>query len=377
MKVLHITPAYHPATYYGGPLLSVHRLCTHLARAGCEVRVLTTNADGPGRRSEVPTDRELELEPGLRVRYCPTALGSPVAPSLLARLPTMVHQAEVVHLTGVYSYPVIPALAACRLLGRPLVWSPRGSLQRWEGSRRPQLKAAWERACRLALPARGLLHVTSRAEAAESGPRMPGLDVAVIANGVDLAPVPSRSPRGRALRLLFLGRLDPKKGLENLLEACQQLERGTVPWQLAIAGDGEPSYARSLRARAQKLELEPHLRWLGHVTGEAKTAALADADLLVAPSHTENFAMVVVEALAAGLPVIASRGTPWAELETHGCGLWTDNRPASLAQAIARSSDMPLEEMGQRGRAWVEREFAWPEIAQKMRQAYQGLVASA
>jgi glycosyltransferase involved in cell wall biosynthesis len=106
----------------------------------------------------------------------------------------------------------------------------------------------------------------------------------------------------------------------------------------------------------------------------AKTNAFNSADICVAPSHSENFCMVVAEALAHRVPVIASTGTPWQGLEEHGCGLWVDNTPASLAAAVQTLRARPMGEMGSRGRAWMIRDFSWDSVAREMRDLYGRLI---
>ena len=96
---------------------------------------------------------------------------------------------------------------------------------------------------------------------------------------------------------------------------------------------------------------------VGELTGEAKEALFREADVLVVPSYTENFGLVVPEALLREVPVIAGKGTPWERLEEMSCGLWVENDPDSLVEAIERMSRLPLQEMGKRGRAWVQNEF--------------------
>jgi glycosyltransferase involved in cell wall biosynthesis len=116
------------------------------------------------------------------------------------------------------------------------------------------------------------------------------------------------------------------------------------------------------------------VRFIGKVHGRPKRAFFESINLLAVPSHTENFAMVVAEALAAGIPVIASRGTPWAGLEDRGCGLWVDNSAQSLAEAIRRMSDAPLAAMGLRGRQWMAADFSWDAAARAMCTLYGSLV---
>jgi glycosyltransferase involved in cell wall biosynthesis len=107
--------------------------------------------------------------------------------------------------------------------------------------------------------------------------------------------------------------------------------------------------------------------------GTEKVGAFLDADVCVVPSFTENFGMVVAEALVHGVPVIASKGTPWADLERQGCGLWVDNSPESIGAAILRMNQADLPTMGMNGRAWMETQFSWANIASQMEAVYRRL----
>jgi glycosyltransferase involved in cell wall biosynthesis len=110
---------------------------------------------------------------------------------------------------------------------------------------------------------------------------------------------------------------------------------------------------------------------VGEVIGTAKHQLFANTDITVVPSYTESFGIAVAEALAHGVPVVAGRGTPWKRVEEIGCGLWVANEPESLAEAIKQMSRMLLSEMGLRGRVWMQREFAWPLVIQRIAQVYQ------
>lgn len=370
MRVLHIVPSFYPAVYYGGPIYSLYSLCNVLARQGVELRVLTTDTAGPGK--VVVEDFPTVAASGYRVYFCRRRFGVSVSTGVLCSVVGLIRWADVVHLTAVYSFPTIPGLLTCRVLGKPVVWSPRGALQRWEGSRRRMLKAVWEWVCRLVAPGGLVLHVTSEKEAKESLERFPGVKVAVIPNGVEIPDQVGHVNSNGTLRLLYLGRLDPKKGIENLLAACRILD-GTlgVPWSLGVVGTGDPNYAKAIEIRIKELGLSQPVHLVGEVLGEAKQRLFEKADLVVVPSYTENFSMVVAEALAHGVPVIASRGTPWQRVEEMGCGLWVDNAPEELAKAIDQMSRMPLREMGQRGRKWMRREFGWDIRAKEMITCYE------
>jgi len=152
------------------------------------------------------------------------------------------------------------------------------------------------------------------------------------------------------------------------------LNRGVDEWYLTIAGSGTPSYVQELQTLATELGLAEHVRFLGHVTGVAKADLFRVSDLLVLPSHKENFGMTVLEALEHGMPVIVSKGTPWRDVERIDCGLWVDNHPESLAHAIARCRTVPLKELGERGRIWVYERFSSARIGQQMFSLYQQLL---
>ena len=375
MRVVHVTPAFYPAHVPGGPIYSLYEMCKAVVGNGIQVRVLTTDANGTDRVLDVEKAREVEAAEGLPVRYCRRVMPQSVSPTLLRLLPSYIRWADVVHLTAVYSFPTIPSLLACKVLEKPVVWSPRGAFQRWEGSRRRTLKTVWEWACRMVAPKRLVLHVTSEEEAKESLERFPGVDTAIIPNGIGVPEKVAHVRGNGVLRLLYLGRLHPKKGIENLLAACRIVEDALgIPWSLTVAGAGDPKYAETIKLRVAELDLSRRVKMVGEVVGEGKGRLFENADLAVVPSHTENFGMVVAEALAHGVPVIASRGTPWQRLEEIGCGLWVENTPESLAWAIKEMSRMPLREMGQLGREWMQREFRWEMMARELIKCYEAAV---
>jgi glycosyltransferase involved in cell wall biosynthesis len=339
---------------------------------GVELRVLTTDSDGP-RRIDVKSF-PVKLPEGYDVYYCRRWFGADIAPRMFWRLPRMIRWADVVHLMAVYSPPTIPTLFLCRLLGKPVMWSTRGALQSWRESTRKNLKSVWEKTCDLfCSPDRVILHVTSEQERVESIEKIKHASAVVISNGIE-APPPNGNQRPRnddRLRLLYLGRLHPIKGIENLLQALATVTNGV---KLSVCGEGEADYQAQLQSLAAELNLTRRVTFHGRVDGEAKEQQFAEADLCVVPSFTENFCNVVAESLARGVPVVASKGTPWARVTEVDCGLWVNNDAATLAGAIRRAQAMPLREMGERGRQWMQREFSWPAIAAQMIRQYETLI---
>jgi len=377
MNILHVTPACYPATYWGGPTFTVYALNDALAKLpGVTLKVLTTDTAGPNLKQRLEHSQLADLYPYQEVLMTPRIAGASVSAEMLWRLPSLVRWADVIHLTAIYSFPTIPTLLICRLLGKPVVWSPHGAVQdahEWAGSKRRILKRVWEIVCNaLVSPGKVVIHVISERERKPTQIRLPKAKAIIVPNGVDIpSHLPARKwlPDGQ-LRLMYLGRLSPKKGIENLLQSMALLNDPTVI--LSICGTGDSAYVASLGNLADKLGLlNKNVFFVGHVDGGKKEQFFYRSDVCIVPSHTECFCMVVAEALAHGVPVIVSQGTPWAELENRRCGLWVDNSPEALVQAIVRIRTMELSEMGGRGRGWMKQDFSWIVIANDMLTLYK------
>jgi glycosyltransferase involved in cell wall biosynthesis len=141
-----------------------------------------------------------------------------------------------------------------------------------------------------------------------------------------------------------------------------------------IAGPDEQGTRTRLEAQARALGLA-NVTFPGPLYGEEKAKALAEADLFVLPSRTENFGIAVAEALGAGLPVITTKGTPWSEI-AGSCGWWVDVNADAIAKALAaamRLSDAECHTMGQRGRELVAAKYQWDAVGRAMMAVYESL----
>lgn len=378
MHILHVTPAYYPATYWGGPIFSECDLNNALAGLpGVELQILTTDSAGPllSQRLDATRLNMKELYPNHIVHFTRRIFRSSTSLELLMKLPALVNWADIVHLHAIYSFPTIPTLLACRIFGKPLVWSPHGALQeaqKFKHARKKRLKNIWNFLCNSLLhPDQTVLHATSVEEREYSLPSLSRARAVVISFGVDTPPtLPKRDycPNGE-LRLLFLSRLHRIKGLENLLDAMVDLKDLKI--SLLICGTGDEVYVSNLQQRAHRLDLlDGRVHFLGHVDGESKKSAFMNADVFVLPSYSENYGIAVAEALSYGVPVIVSRGTPWQKIEEKNCGLWVENDPKSLVQAIRNIRQMDLAGMGARGWQWMMDDFSWRHISTLMFQTY-------
>ncbi|MDX8347927.1 glycosyltransferase [Cognatiyoonia sp. IB215446] len=366
MKILHVTPSYYPATYWGGPIWSTKAICDGIAaRAGFDLRVLTTDAAAPSVASRV----EPASLPYPTI-YARRIAGHSVAPGLLSQLPRAIAWADIVHLTAVYSFPTLPTLLLAAMMGRPVVWSPRGALQataEWEAAPNRKAKHLFERAVHLLRPVGTILHVTSDTEATQSRSRLGDIQTALIPNCVDIPrSVHRRSPDGQ-LRLICLGRLHRKKGIDHLIAAMEKLPANV---HLDIYGTGDEAYERAL---IRKTIAMPHVQLHGHVDGARKAQAFANADLFVLPSHSENFGIAVAEALAHGVPAITTTDTPWTGLDQQGCGRCITLSQHDLADVIMDVAEGDLHAMGMRGRAWMQRAYSPAAMVDQFAALYRSL----
>jgi glycosyltransferase involved in cell wall biosynthesis len=270
----------------------------------------------------------------------------------------------------------------------PTVVAPQGTLETWALKR-----SSWKkRLATIAYEGQNLrkascLQATSLEEATSF--RNYGLvnPIAIMPNGIAEAWLHATADSERFFKrfsipsdrrlLLFLSRVHPKKGLPLLLKAMAQIRRSLQDWLLIVAGPDERGHLAEVQSLARKLGIENMVRFPGPLFGSDKRDAYAASDLFILPTHSENFGIVVAEALGAGVPVLTTKGTPWKELEARGCGWWTDVDVAAiqdaLLEATQRSSD-ELRAMGQRGKILAAEKYTWAKIAKQSIQLYSWLL---
>ena len=244
---------------------------------------------------------------------------------------------------------------------------------------------------------------------------IPDVRVAVIPNGVEVPLVLPERIAGGVPYLLYMGRLHPYKRVERIVRAFARATSGgdgdgrrgkteaeereggggqtadsrrpTInsrrptddeqPWELVIAGGGEPAYRRDLERLAAECGVGDRVRFVEQTAGEQRAFLLAHAGFVVQAPNPENFGNVVAEALAHGVPALVGKGLPWTALDREGCGSWVDNSEEALADGMRRLMCLSPGErhtMGERGRAWMVRDFSWESIATKMIALYEQVI---
>jgi len=376
LRIAHYLPRIRMEE--GGVVRAVLDMTDALADLGERVALLTFDA------SDVPSEwATAERAPEVRVIEAPRAAGERFTRAQLEATSRELASADVVHLHAPWTLSNRQLASACRRRGTPYVLSVHGMLDDWSMAQRGLKKRLY-----LALGGRAMLeraaavHCTAAFEEKQASKWFPRgravtiplvFDVTPFAGEIDAAKAPG-PPRGERPRLLFLSRLHEKKGLERLLEAAKLLGDRGIAADVLIAGSGEPAYVARLERLARELGIAERTHFLGLVTGEAKAALYASADVFVLPTSQENFGFVCPEALACGTPVVTTRGVDiWPELEESGGALIVENAPEPIARAVGDllgDADR-LREMGERGRAWTHERFAGDRVAREYSALYR------
>ena len=370
MRIHHVVPSV--LADYGGPSVSVPALCQELVALGHEVTLHTyapAPAAGPDGCGYGLRSYRVSRAAGV------VGLGRLGLSADMARgLREAALGGDIMHVHGLWTFSsVLPAWAvrgtACRL-----VVAPRGMLDAWALRRSARPKRLMWAACQGPVLRRaGLIHATAESEVEAVRALGVATPIALVPNGVVMPSDADAARFGSGRRtLLFLSRLHPKKGLEPLLRAWTEVQREFTSWELSIVGPDSDGYAATLKTLAGSLGAE-RVSFPGPAFEGAKAAHFRAAQLFILPTHSENFGQAVAEALAHGVPAIVGRGAPWEGLVRERCGYWIDNSveaiAACLRDALARTPD-ELRTLGERGMAWMMRDFSWRERARSMAEAY-------
>ena len=387
MRVLHVITGLWKDT--GGPSEVIPAICTAMTDAGADVTLATLAGDSAQSVDDAATH-------GVRVLKVPPSFRHTIwySSALHRRIQQLASEHDIVHIHGIWQFPDWAAAAAARRAGVPYVITPHGSLQPArlrKSSLKKRISAVL--ADRAMLNQASCLHATAADEAAAFrlyGYRGP---IAMIPNGI--TPAGSIEPdraalleaafrrdfpetQGRRL-LLFLSRIEPIKGVTTLARAWAECARQFPDWHLVVVGPDERSHLQEVLAILRDGGVLDRTTITGPLYGDRKTAAYLASELFVLPTISENFGLVIGEALSHRVPVITTTGAPWSGIVEHECGWWVEPSQHALADTLRDALPLPRAELagrGERGAAWIARDFTWEAESRLLLETYEWLLGS-
>lgn len=390
MKILHVISSL-PKTG-GGTSEIIPKICEEQVRSGLDVSIAYRDVGSLSQTAIVARDAGVKL-----ISY-----GGWVSPlnkisfswGMFRGLGKLVADADIVHIHGGWLFAVWWAAHCARKLHKPYVMMPHGSLEpeRLKISKWRKQIVGWlfdRRAYKHA----AAVWVTAESEAA--GVRAYGVKcpVEIVPLGLDVDRYVNSDRDEELLRrlgidlkkksVLYFSRITRVKGLDMLADVWANLSERFGDWQLVVAGpDDFHGYRETIEEKFSKICKAGTFKFTGPVYGEDKYKLLKSASAFVLPTRNENFSIAVAEALASAVPVVCTKGAPWSVIE--GCdgigrsGWWVDTSVEGIEGGLLKvltASDAERAGWGRNGLKLIERKFSWSVIAQKMRSAYDGLIA--
>lgn len=393
MKILHVIPSV--ASVRGGPSQAVIQMVRALRSQGVDAEIATTNDNGKD-LLDVPLNQlteELSEYGNVPIRFF--ARFSPnfnavrefaFSWDLTIWLWRNIAKYDLVHVHAIFSYASTIAMAIARFKKIPYINRPLGQLCTWSLQQSKLRKQTYLNIieCQNLLHSKSL-HFTADQEKAEF--EQLGLDIPsfVLPHGVDTPNliINAQAQVREILKItddrpiiLFLSRIHPKKGLEYLISALADLQ--AYKFTLAIAGDGEPEYVHKIKDLLEINNLSDRTHWLGFVKGETKNLYLQGADLFALTSHSENFGIAAIEALAAGTPVLITDGVAIAPMvKQQDCGYVTtlDIEAIKISLQSFLESFSPEQTSQNRSRLQqvINQNYSWQSISDRLTKIYQEL----
>ena len=384
MKILIVIPAL--GNVYGGTSKIVLELAESIGKLGVNVDVVATNANG-----EKTLDVDLNqwiIQKHYRVRYFSYLdfLDYKFTLSMSQWLFSNVSSYNLVHTHAIFSYPVLVAYWMCQLHKIPYLATPHGMLEPWALAYK-----IWKKKLYFNWLEKPALQKASAIQmlAAPEAERIKNLDLkpplVIVPNGIhreDFASLPDpeifyqQFPETKNKRLIiFLGRIDPKKGLDLLAPAFAQAYQKFPDTHLIIAGPDNTGFLPTAQSYFIKAGCSHAVTLTGMLTGNIKYAALAAATIYVAPSYSEGFSMSVLEGMAAGLPCVITTGCNFPEAGEAEAAIIVNIDVGSIAKAIIQllKDDQQAKNMGYRARQFILDNYTWDKIALKMVSVYEDI----
>ena len=282
---------------------------------------------------------------------------------------------DVIHIHGTWTLGLAFASKLAAIRGIKVAVSPHGCLEPWALAHKK-----WKKRIALFLyqkwvfKSANLIFATAKQELESIRALGVQTDIVVLPIGVDL---PTLRPKifDGFHRFLFLSRIHPKKGLINLIDAWSRVRR--QGWKIIIAGPDDMGHQAQVFERIKLLGLEADFEFPGLVLGDKKSRLFESANIFILPTHSENFGIVIAEALSYELPVITTTGAPWRDLLESSCGWWVKPTIDGIAEAMILAMNLSHNDrlrMGQRGRELVAKKYSRDLVGRSSADAYKWMI---
>jgi len=390
MKILQVISYFAPAWAYGGPVRVVYELSKELVKRGHQVTVFTTDVLDEKRRVK----KEFDKIEGIKVYYFPTIsnwaswhLKGFISPKMYFALDKKVRDFDIIHLHEFYTFQGVITPRLCQKYKVPYVFSGHGSVLPLPERGRQWIKKfytlLWGK--KIIKDAASLIALTQTEKKQYLNFEGVSQKIQVIPNGIDLDAFQKLPPKGKFRKrynlprdekiILFLGRIYKLKGLERLIYSFAELRKHLHTVCLVIAGPSVNNYQKELEKIVRKLELQKKVIFTGFLDGQEKLSAFIDADVLVLPSLDDVFGVVILEAMACQLPVVATEGVGLSKIIDKVAGLKVKNNVKDLRRGLLRIlQDQKLKDRFSKGGGKLVKKFNQKIIVDQIEQVYQELV---
>lgn len=395
MKILQVLTSYEPAWAVGGSITATSNLCRALVRKGLEVTVYTTNADGTGGHLPVELGQPVNLG-GVQVWYFPYEVGGHRAfysRSLFQHLRENVDKFDLVQLAGIWQWIGVKTSKIVKASGRPLVVTPHSSLMKssfYEVGNRWIKRNYWKFFGQEIIDRATAVQFLCEGEREESREFCCRTSSFIVPNGIDTNKYKRNQEKRLVLRkslnlpetallLLFLGRINPKKQIELIIEGLSSMLKLRPDIYFIVSGPADDSdYLKKLKELALGLGVDSHIIWTGLIEHQQVQDFYSASDLMVLPSKAEGISMSLTEAMAASLPLlISNRVANYREIEADRAGLVTEPEAGSVKEALLRICQEPglLAELSKNARVSAERRYDIEAVASLMIRAYEDIIS--
>jgi len=395
MRILHTIPSVSPVR--GGPSHAIFGIVTALRQRQIKAEIITTTDDGDNLLN-VPIHEFIDFQ------QVPTCFFPKAWPNhhgirefsfsapFTRWLWQNIHNYDLIHVHGVFSYTSTVAMAIARLKKIPYINRPLGHLGQWSRNQKKLKKQIyWQLIERANIHHANALHLTAQDEVNEL-PSLPEQVIqAIIPHGIR-PPAIIEAARQQLCQqwqideddfiILYLSRIHPKKGIDLLIQALAQLNQQSEwdnKFTLILGGAGDSQYEAEVMALIERYNLKHKVRPVGFLQGAAKDIALQGADLFALTSYAENFGVVVLEALAAGTPVLVSQGVALSQFvsqENLGyiCDVTVESIYEQLTLAITERRKLNQPERIAQSITVTQQNYAWSNIAQQLEDLYAQII---